>query len=89
MAPGAPPPEIKAGEIFVGVNAGPEWTPMMPLLGAIILDQGAIFQHICLVAREYRVPCVIGTREATRVIRDGQRLHVDGREGRVELNPLG
>jgi len=89
VEPGAPPPAIEAGEILVGVNAGPDWTPIMPLLGAIVLDQGAVFQHICLVAREYRVPCVIGTREATKVIRDGQRLYVDGREGRVELDPDG
>ena len=89
VEPGAPPPAIEAGEILVGVNAGPDWTPIMPLLGAIVLDQGAVFQHICLVAREYRVPCVIGTREATKVIRDGQRLYVDGREGRVELDPGG
>jgi len=87
VAPGAPPPAIAAGEILVAVNAGPDWTPIMPLLGAIVLDEGALFQHICLVAREYRVPCVIQTKEATKVIRDGQRLRVDGRAGSVELNP--
>jgi phosphohistidine swiveling domain-containing protein len=89
VAPGAPPPAIEAGEILVGVNAGPDWTPAMPLLGAIVLDEGAVFQHICLVAREYRVPCVIQTKEATKVIHEGQRLRVDGQDGIVELNPGG
>ena len=82
-----PRPEIERGDILVTRNAGPDWTPVLPLLGGLVLDEGAIFQHAALVAREYRVPCVLQTREGTKVIDDGQRITVDGDAGVVELSP--
>ena len=85
--PGAPRPVLHGGEILVARNAGPDWTPLLPLLGGLVLDQGATFQHAALVAREYRIPAVVQTREATRVVRDGQRIAVDGTAGVVELAP--
>ncbi len=82
-----PRPEIERGDILVTRNAGPDWTLVLPLLGGIVLDEGAVFQHAALVAREYRIPCVLQTREATRVIHDGQRITIDGDQGVVELAP--
>ena len=52
-----------------------------------MLDEGEVFQHAALVAREYRIPAVIQTREGTKSIRDGQTITVDGSEGIVELSP--
>ena len=52
-----------------------------------MLDEGAVFQHAALIAREYRVPCVLQTREATTAIADGQRITIDGDRGLVELAP--
>ena len=80
-------PEIERGDILVALNAGPDWTPVLPLLGGIVLDEGAVFQHAALIAREYRVPCVLQTREATTAIADGQRITIDGDQGVVELAP--
>jgi len=85
--PGAPRPVLHGGEILVARNAGPDWTPVLPLLGGLVLDEGATFQHAALVAREYRIPAVVQTREATRFVRDGQRIAVDGTAGVVELAP--
>ena len=69
---------MKKGDILVAPNAGPSWTPVFPLIAGLILDQGAVFQHAALVAREYHIPAVIMTREATKEIRDGQTITIDG-----------
>jgi pyruvate,water dikinase len=81
----ARPPKVEKGEVLVAVNAGPNWTPVFPLLGGLVLDQGAVFQHAALVAREYRIPAVIMTKDATSTIRNGQWVTVDGDQGIVEL----
>ena len=65
------PPDVEKGDILVAFNAGPAWTPIFPLLGGLVLDAGAVFQHAALVAREYGIPTVIMTRDATKVIVDG------------------
>jgi pyruvate,water dikinase len=87
VPPTASPPQIEKGDILVAQNAGPNWTPIFPLLGGLVLDAGMVFQHAALVAREYRIPAVIMTRDATSAIRDGQTITVDGDQGIVELTP--
>ncbi len=85
-APGGKRPDVEPGDILVARNAGQDWTPVLSLLGGIVLDEGAVFQHAALVAREYRVPAVIQTKEATSAIKDGDIITVDGSEGVVELS---
>lgn len=80
-------PAIAPGEILVANNAGPMWTPVFPVIAGLVLDGGEIFQHAALVAREYGVPAVIKTGIATQIIRDGQRIAIDGSSGVVELAP--
>ena len=87
FTPGGERPDIERGDILVARNAGQDWTPILPLLGGIVLDEGAVFQHAALIAREYRIPCVLQTREATTAITDGQRITIDGGAGVVELRP--
>jgi pyruvate,water dikinase len=86
--PGGAMPTVVRGDILVARNAGQDWTPILPLLGGIVLDEGAIFQHAALVAREYRIPCIIQTGEATTAIIDGQSIAIDGEAGIVELDPV-
>ncbi|MGD9892515.1 MAG: PEP/pyruvate-binding domain-containing protein [Dehalococcoidia bacterium] len=78
---------LEKGDILVAKNAGPDWTPIFPLLGGLVLDEGAIFQHAALVAREYRIPAVIMTRDATSAIIDGQIVHLDADAGLIDLAP--
>ncbi len=85
--PGGETPDLEAGDILVARNAGQDWTPILSLLGGIVLDEGAVFQHAALVAREYRIPAVIQTKQATTVISDGATITVDGTAGTVELTP--
>ena len=79
-------PDIKPGEILVAHNAGPLWTPIFPVMGALVLNAGAILLHAATVAREYKIPAVIQTQTATEVIQDGQVITVDGTNGIVLLN---
>jgi phosphohistidine swiveling domain-containing protein len=82
-APGLP--DIEDGEILVAKDAGPDWTPIFAVLGAVVLDVGAIWQHAAVVAREFGLPAVTGTKVGTTVIADGQTITVDGDKGIVEL----
>ena len=82
------PPDVRKGEILVTENTGPDWVPVFPLLGGLVLDGGYNFQHASLIAREYGIPCVIQTKEATAKIADGQLIEVNGTIGTVTLNPM-
>ena len=80
-------PRLHKGDVLVAGNVGPDWTPFFPLLSAIVLDEGEIFQHPAIVAREYRIPAVFKTRTATMRIREGQTITVNGDDGTVDLEP--
>jgi len=82
------PPDVKKGDVLVTENTGPDWVPIFPLIGALVLDSGDNFQHASLISREYGIPCVIQTKEATVRIFDGQMITVDGTAGTVALNPI-
>ncbi len=82
------PPDVRKGEILVTENTGPDWVPVFPLLGGLILDGGDNFQHASLICREYGIPCVIQTKDATAKIADGQLVSLDGTAGTVTLNPM-
>jgi len=58
------------------------------LLGGLILDGGDNFQHASLICREYGIPCVIQTKDATAKIANGQMVSLDGTAGTVTLNPM-
>ncbi len=73
--------EWRRGDIMVAANVGQDFTPVFPLLGALVLDGGAVFQHAALVAREYRIPAVVMAGDATKRIADGQVITVDGGTG--------
>lgn len=80
------PGHVEPGDILVAPNAGPDLTPLLPLLGGLVLDAGNAFQHSALVAREYSLPAVFGTRDGTVRIADGETIRVDGRAGTVQRN---
>jgi phosphohistidine swiveling domain-containing protein len=78
-------PSVSPGDVLVAENAGPQWTPLFPILGAIVLDQGVLTQHAATTAREYGIPAVLRTNVATRRIKDGAWVTVDGDAGTVEI----
>jgi phosphoenolpyruvate synthase/pyruvate phosphate dikinase len=71
-------PELSPGDVLVAENVGPRWTPLLPILGGMVLDGGSLGQHAAATAREYGVPAVIETKNGTRRIPDGAWVSVDG-----------
>ena len=80
---------LRKGDILVAVATNPAWTPLFPLASAVVTEVGGGATHCSLVAREYGLPCVMGTGVATQVIRDGQMITVDGTRGVVYLQEKG
>jgi pyruvate,water dikinase len=79
---------LRQGDVLVTRNTGPAFNVVLPLLGAIVTDRGGQLSHAAIVAREYGIPAVVGTREATTMFADGARVRVDGDLGVVELLEL-
>jgi pyruvate,water dikinase len=76
---------IKKGDVLVTESTTEAFNILLPLLGAIVTDSGGLLSHAAIVAREYGVPGVVGTREATQRIADGARVRVDGNAGEVTV----
>ena len=76
---------IQAGEILVCEATSPNWTPAFAKIAACVCDSGGTLTHASIVAREYRVPAVVGTATATNVIRTGDVVEVDGSAGLVRI----
>ncbi|HEY8309546.1 MAG TPA: PEP-utilizing enzyme [Gemmatimonadaceae bacterium] len=74
---------LRPGEILVTRMTSPDWVPLMRRAAAIVTDEGGMTSHGAIVSRELGIPCVVGTREATRILHDGMVVTVNGREGTV------
>jgi len=74
------------GEILVAPFTDPGWTPLFVNAGALVTEVGGLMTHGSVVAREYGIPAVVvGVQEATKVIKTGDRLRVNGEAGYVEI----
>jgi pyruvate,water dikinase len=76
---------LEVGDVVVCPITSPVWSVVFPSVGALVTDAGGILSHPAIIAREYRVPAVVATGNATSVLRDGQRVTVDGSAGVVEV----
>ncbi|MCO7223355.1 PEP/pyruvate-binding domain-containing protein [Pleionea sp. CnH1-48] len=76
---------IEAGDILVAYTTDPGWTPLFVNASAIILEVGGILQHGAVVAREFGKPCVTGIDQVMSVLKDGQRIEVDGHHGTLRI----
>lgn len=76
---------LQPGEILVCRSTTPPWTPAFASIAALVTDTGGVLAHGAIVAREYAIPAVMGTKIGTRVIQDGQRITVNGDSGTVLL----
>jgi pyruvate, water dikinase len=75
--------ELAEGEVLVAHMTAPDWVPLMRRAAAIVTDSGGMTCHAAIVSRELGIPCVVGTAEATRVLRDGEVVTVDATRGVV------
>lgn len=76
---------IQQGDVLISRMTSPYFNVVLPLLGAIVTDRGGQLSHAAIVAREYGIPGIVGTREATAKIADGARVRVDGSTGEVRI----
>jgi pyruvate,water dikinase len=77
--------EVQEGDILVCPVTHPSWSPLFSKLKAAVSDIGGTMSHMAIVAREYGMPAVVGTGDATKRIKNGQRIRVDGDRGIVTI----
>jgi pyruvate,water dikinase len=76
---------IQKGDVLLTEATTEAFNILLPLLGAIVTDSGGALSHAALVSREYGIPGVVGTRDATERIAEGARVRVDGDAGEVTV----
>lgn len=77
--------KINKGEILVTNETTPDYVVGMKIAGAIITNQGGITSHAAIVSRELKIPCIVGTKIATKVLKDGDLVEVDAEKGIVKI----
>ncbi|MFT9847796.1 phosphoenolpyruvate synthase [Aneurinibacillus sp. REN35] len=76
---------LEAGDILVTAFTDPSWTPLFVSIKGLVTEVGGLMTHGSVIAREYGLPAVVGVENATKLIKDGQRIRVNGREGYIEI----
>jgi pyruvate,water dikinase len=79
--------DLEPGDILVTAFTDPSWSPLFVAIAGLVTEVGGLMTHGAVIAREYGLPAVVGVERATRLIRDGQQIRVDGTNGYVELVP--
>jgi pyruvate,water dikinase len=77
--------KLHRGDVLVAETTSAPWTQLFATAGAIVTDAGGVLSHCAVVAREYGIPAVVGTGNATTTIRDGDMVEVDGDHGIVRI----
>ncbi|MCM3039692.1 phosphoenolpyruvate synthase [Paenibacillus motobuensis] len=77
--------DLEEGDILVTSFTDPSWTPLFVSIKGLVTEVGGLMTHGAVIAREYGLPAVVGVEDATRLIKDGQRIRVNGTEGYIEI----
>jgi phosphohistidine swiveling domain-containing protein len=77
--------KLQPGDVLITKSTMPPWTPLFGIAAAVVTDMGGVLSHCAVVAREYRIPAVVGTVVATKTFQDGQLVEVDGDAGTVRM----
>lgn len=77
--------DLEEGDILVTAFTDPSWTPVFVTIKGLVTEVGGLMTHGAVIAREYGLPAVVGVVDATRRIKDGDRIRVNGTEGYVEI----
>jgi pyruvate,water dikinase len=76
---------VLPGEILVAPFTDPGWTPYLVSSSGIVIDQGGLLSHGSIIAREYGIPTVVNVGPATRIIKTGDTVEVNGDQGTVRI----
>ncbi|WP_010502426.1 phosphoenolpyruvate synthase [Paenibacillus elgii] len=77
--------DLEDGDILVTAFTDPSWTPLFVSIKGLVTEVGGLMTHGAVIAREYGLPAVVGAENATKLIKDGQRIRVHGTEGYIEI----
>jgi pyruvate,water dikinase len=77
--------QVQAGEILIAPFTDPGWTPYFVTAAGVVMEQGGLLSHGAIVAREYGIPAVVNVGNATKIIKTGQTIQVDGDKGVVRI----
>jgi phosphoenolpyruvate synthase/pyruvate phosphate dikinase len=77
--------DLEEGDILVTSFTDPSWTPLFVSIKGLVAEVGGLMTHGAVIAREYGLPAVVGVENATKLIKDGQRIRVNGTEGYIEI----
>ena len=78
--------KIKKGDILITGMTIPEYVPAMSICSAIVTDYGGILCHAAIVSREFKIPCIVGTKIATKVLKDKQNVIVNADDGIILIS---
>ncbi|MFA5931453.1 MAG: PEP-utilizing enzyme [archaeon] len=73
------------GDILVAIHTSPRLSPLFDKAGAIVTDEGGIACHAAIISREMHIPCIVGTKNATKILHDGDLVEVDASKGTVKI----
>ena len=76
---------LEPGDILVTTHTDPSWSPLFVAIAGLVTEVGGLMTHGAVIAREYGLPAVVGVEHATRLIRDGQQIRVNGTDGYLEI----
>lgn len=76
---------VRKGDVLITRSTSPAFNALLPLIGGVVTDRGGTLSHAAVVAREYGIPAVVGTGNATELIQDGVLVRIDGANGTVEV----
>ena len=79
--------DLEAGDILVTAYTDPSWSALFVSIAGLVTEVGGLMTHGAVIAREYGLPAVVGVEQATRLIRDRQRIRINGTGGYVEILP--
>ncbi|MCK5197628.1 MAG: phosphoenolpyruvate synthase, partial [Spirochaetales bacterium] len=77
--------ELEDGDILVTQFTDPSWTPLFVSIKGLVTEVGGLITHGAIIAREYGLPAVVSVEGATKLIKDGQMIRVNGTEGYIEI----
>lgn len=77
--------DLEIGDILVTAFTDPSWTPLFVSLSGLVTEVGGLMTHGAVIAREYGLPAVVGVENATKLLKDGQRIRLNGTEGYIEI----
>lgn len=77
--------KVENGDILVAAMTTPDFVPAMKRAVAIITDEGGVTSHAAIISRELGKPCIIGTKNATKILKDGDIVEVDANKGIVKI----